>query len=63
MKIKTKNTKSYKLELSRKELDATALAIALMLQNEYTHPNWIARLEPIIGPMRVALGLDEDYNL
>lgn len=60
---KTKSTKSFKLELSKRELDAVALAVALMLQNEYTHPNWIKKLEPIYGDMAQALNLDADYNL
>ncbi len=63
MKFKTKNVKEYKLTLSAKELDAVSLAIALMLNNEHTHENWIDLLEPVLWPMREALGLDEDYGI
>lgn len=63
MKLKTVNTKSFKLELSKSELSAVSLAIALMLQSEHTHSNWITKLEPIYSDMAEALNLDPDYNL
>lgn len=63
MILKTKTKKVFTLTLSKDELTAIELAIALMLDNEHTHKDWINKLEPISGPMREALNLDPDYRI
>ena len=63
MKLKTRTNKIFHLTLSRKELDAIALSVALMLQNEHTHPAWIKKLDPIYNSMAEALNLDPNYKV
>lgn len=60
MKLKTKTTKTYKLEVTKEELISMKLAISLMLQKENTHQRWVDSLLPIVEEMLEALGQDQD---
>lgn len=49
----------YTLTLDEDELAAIELAIGLMLENEYTHENWINVLGPIHADLVEILEIEE----
>lgn len=58
---KTQKTETlFKLTVTEKELDYIQLAIAVMLQDPKTHPDWKPRLGPILEKMRKALDVYDD---
>lgn len=59
IKKTTKTETLFKLTLTEKELDHIQLAIAVMLQDPKTHPNWKTWLAPTLEKMREALGIYE----
>lgn len=63
IKVKKKVIKTYKIELTKQEMDGVQLAVCLMLQNEHTHPNWVERLEPVADGLLRALNMDPNPYL
>lgn len=62
MKIKTNTHKTYTLKVSKKELNAIHLAVALLWENEYTHQNWLDVTAPILSETADVLGVENEWT-